>query len=255
MLLDPVRRLAYLIRSADRLPAWRDDRVFRASIAASIYRIELLGLTAIGKSYFNNSLTQALGEKSPVSSGVRPVSEEYKVAFDRLLAKRLEAFTPSPLSKSVRPSKLRNFCQVIEFDDFVSRNTLPGIFTTASGLVHWNKLTLSDMLLEDSECVRQVMQGRLVIHCTAVDPGRRSAEGFVRRGVMSPDEITLDMVTALNKKDQALKSLAGSFEGLGIPVLTLNLDAQFRDNLVVVCKKLDELGISSPKIRRFSRPK
>ena len=238
------------MRSANRLPAWRDDRVFRAEITGSTNRIEFLGLPGIGKSYFNNKLTQKLGEITLKPEGVREQKADYEAAFARLFRRQLDKALPAEASKTVRLSKLRNFMQVMELDDFVSHHHMPGVFTTASGLVHWTKPAMMELIDEEPEVVRKVMSGRLVVYCSSDEPGRRSIEGLVRRGSKDSDWIREDVIRERNLANQTMADLATSFESLGVAVVRLNLDLPFQDNVASLCGHLEQLGVSSRKIRR-----
>ena len=253
MLLDPVRRFAYLMRSANRLPAWRDDRVFRAEETGGINRIEFLGLPGIGKSYFNNKLTEKLGEISLKSQGAREQAADYEAAFARLFRLQLEKSLPAEASKTVRLSKLRNFMQVMELDDFISQNQIPGVFTTASGLVHWTKPAMKELIEAEPDVVREVMSGRLVVYCSSDEPGRRSTEGLVKRGSIGSDRLREDVFSRRNLADQAMADLAASFESLEIPVVRLNLDRQADQNITSLCRDLEALGIRSRHISWRSR--
>ena len=224
--------------------------MFRAEITGNINRIEFLGLPGIGKSFFNNKLTQKLGEITLKPEGGREQTADYEEAFARLFRLQLKKALPAEESKTVRLSKMRNFMQVMELDDFVSHHRIPGVFTTASGLVHWTRQAMMKLIGDEPEVVKKVMSGRLVVYCTSDEPGRRSTEGLVRRGSIGSDRLREDVISRRNVADQAMADLAGSFESLGVAVVSLNLDLPFQNNVAVICGNLEKLGVSSRKIRR-----
>lgn len=251
VILDPARRLSYIIRSVKKLPAWRDDRVFRASITGNIYRIEFLGLAGIGKSFFNNKLTQTLGEKALKPEGVREQTDDYEAAFARVLRLQLDKSLPATEPRTVRLSWLRNFMQVMELDEFVSRNRIPNMFTSSSGLVHWTRTAMMDLVREEPETVKTVMSGRLTVYCSSNEPGRRSTQGLVKRGSVASGQLNEAVISRRNNEDQALGDLASSFETLGLPVVRLNLDLPFQENLFTLCGQLEKAGVNSGKISRL----
>ena len=224
--------------------------MFRAEIAGGINRIEFLGVGGIGKSYFNNKLTQKLGEIALKSQGGCEQTADYEEAFARLFRVQLKRMLASHESKDIRLSKLRNFMQVMELDDFISHNQIPGMFTTASGLVHWTRPAMMDLIETEPEVVKEVMSGRLVVYCTSTEPGRRSAEGLVKRGSMAPDRLRQDFISRRNSSDHALGALAESFQFLGLPVVRLNLDEPIQENIKKVCKRIAGAGVSSARIRK-----
>lgn len=109
-----------------------------------------------------------------------------------------------------------------------------------------------DFVLTDPDCVRDILSGRVVVYCTADDPGRRSSSGLVRRGSASASQVTDEKIHAKTQADARLHRLAQNLAELGIPVLELNLDAPVDENLSRVAFFLTAAGIHSPKINRFA---
>jgi len=227
---DTIWRVRYLIESADRLPAWRDDRFLRAKCEGSYRRIEFLGMGGIGKSYLNNQLVRHVGEGVPSRSLETALSPEYVSAFDKVFRMELERRVSSQRRSPLRLSNLRNFVQVMEFDERVEKAYSGQPFSTASGLLHWARVTLAQVATEEPRIVQKVMANRLVVYCTATHPGERSASGLVARGSRAVNDVSSDLIRRRDLADQRLGEVADLFSGLGVPVLRLKLDHELSEN-------------------------
>jgi len=251
-----MRRVRYALRGVPRPRLWYDNRFLAATAEGSVWRVEFLGLSGIGKTFLNDALARAIGDVAPVNGLAaaerHQVLEKTTRAIDEVFRLGMRKRLFSAQKQGIKYKGFRKFVEAFEYDKMVGQDFAGQPFSAASGMLHWSKYLISDLLEEDPNLVQEALIGRLVVHCSSDAPGWRSIEGRIHRGSSGTE--ALNEMGALKKEESArkLEQSALALEELGVPVKTVNVDHDVRTNVALIADFLLANGIVSPKITRLA---
>ena len=219
------------------------------------WRIELVGVSGVGKSFLSERLTERLAgpfqwprsfaPSSPGSGRDAVRGELFQVALSKHVAD-----SSNPNKKF---TKVRRLAGVFEADrkwDGGSGDS-PVIF--ASGLVQWLREELAELAEKRRKDFEELMSERLVIFCTSDNPGLRGTTGRIARGSADSSTMTAQTVRSRSNADIELHKFSKVVESHGVPVLRLNLDKPVDENVAHVAAFLQRNDITSPRIARWAR--
>jgi hypothetical protein len=243
-------RFKYVLKGRMWERRWRDWRFLAAQATGPRYRIELMGLSGIGKSYFTQHVVRALGEKVPVLLPPRELSPEWVEALEQIIDHRINTLRDSELGGKKKLDIMTDFTTNVNFDIKIMRRYYGQVIVNSESLLRSN----SDFFRKAAESrgahVQTLLQDRVVIFCTSDDPVSRALQGRRKRGDRHTPHADIDDV---RERSEKLEEAVARLAGLAIPVLTINLDAPVRDNVQTVTRFLHHNGVTSRAISHLAR--
>lgn len=219
------------------------------------WRIELVGVSGIGKSFIAEKLAEQLGTpiqwpKRVALSISDPIADAARGdLFEEAVSNRLLRNRTS--QKSFK--KMKRLAGVFEADRTWDGNPNGSPVVFASGLIQWVRGELLGAAEKNQNNFESFMSERLVIFCTSDNPGLRGARGRIARGSSEESVLTSEKVRARGHADLGIQRFARVLEAHGIPVLRLNLDEPENKNVALVATFLRQNGITSPRISHRAR--
>lgn len=233
-----------------------DVHVLRARARARLdyWRIEVIGISGIGKSYFSRHLARVLGirwrtaKSSPSNPGGAFEASRRSFLHQGVLG-RLDALEGS----SRGAQGLRRFTGIFERERAYDEGYSGQPIMMASGTVQSSQGILAKAIADQPLRVMDFMKNRLVIVCTAENVGSRAASGLVQRGKFGVDTLTEDNFAKRHAGDVGVRGFGEQLVQLGVPVLVLDLGESLRSNTARVAFFLDRHGVESRRIPRWAR--
>lgn len=230
-----------------------DNRHIRATATSQYWRVELVGLSGIGKTYFNSMLAKELGEHKGASPSSQTGSVVAMNAFDEFLKIKLAMLMENYEKGVTSLSTIRRFLEVFEHDLLITRQRDRRPVITSSGVLWWAHEAILQVAQASPSSVKEFFGSRLVIYCTSANPAQRSYNGLVRRGTTPPGRQTSERHARGAKKEAAIRAVTDTLTNLGVPVLILDLDRDFSELAQETAFFLKNHGIRSRKISRLAK--
>jgi hypothetical protein len=246
--IDP--RLRYLAARQTWPVYWQDFRVVGGTVEGPRTRLDFLGVTGIGKSYLTNQTALALGEKVPRMAKEKPVSSEWGEAFTDIYRDHFSFMASDRVSWEDKHRKTVHLNDVIGLERQITRFHHDQIVINGVSILRHRLSYFVEQAGVRPEFVSTLLDNRLVVVCGSTDPVARSIAGKIKRGdrPFVPDEIR----DTLAAKVTELRDAVSVIEGLGVPVLDIDLDKPVPENIGLIASFMASHGMSSAAIRRFS---
>ena len=250
---SPLRKLQWAIRIEGKRPALSQDvRFIRVKSTRNKNRLDIVGVSGIGKTYFGIRLAKCLGQIGPTTAKEKKsIPDSWGEVFTSF-AQRLGKKISSPASNYESLLQQGSFLiDLLELESRLMTNLSFQFTINGESIVRHRLKWFADAALIQPEFISELLKDRLLLLCDADDPVESAIRGRQKRGDNMLDSPQLRK--SVEKKIQAIRQSASILAALGIPVLTINLDRPIRDNIAIVGRFLEENHVTSRRIRKWAK--
>ena len=247
--LDP--RLRWLLRGQMWPKLWRDLHFLKCSDVGERTRLDVIGTSGLGKTYFTKKLAAKLGARSPEATADTKHSSEWADFFDLALTIIGQQFSSPGLAWHKKVDKTILLANRFELERKTLHRPSGAIAVNNESVLRHHWVMMADLASTRPEFVKDLLGDRLCLVCDANDPVELILERRKQRGDETIDD--LELRGKLDKQVLKIRQGADVLSALGIPVQTINLDDPTSENIAVVAKFLDENHATSPRIKRWAK--